>query len=73
MADARRANEKDLADWIAGALDDRMPGRLLLEDLLPGLKPELQAWKQAVRDMLERRGINVYWTPNGREKKQGET
>ncbi len=70
MADGRRENEVDLADWIESALEDRMPGGVSLEDLLPGLKPELQAWKQAVRDMLERRGINVYWDPNGRERRK---
>ncbi len=71
MADGRQKNEVDLADWIESALEDSIPVEEMTVEELFG-EEAAKTWVQKVRDMLERRGINVYWDPDGRERKQGD-
>ena len=69
MSDGRRAGELDLADLIDSYLWDVCDG----EDLkhLGSIREStLENWRQDVRDLLERIGINEYQDEAGNTRKQ---
>jgi len=69
VPDNRKPGELDLADFVHAYLWDECDGED--EKHLASISMETHdRWQQHVRDLLERKGINRYYTSEGAERKQ---